>query len=71
MSTYLFKLGVSGISKGNAEGNKLLQLPKKCPKVAPNVFFFFESKNPYNKQNEVQKLVQENLVFIMAKGFSN
>jgi hypothetical protein len=41
MSTYLFELGVSGISKGNDEGNKLFQLAKKCPKVAPNVILFF------------------------------
>lgn len=43
MSTYLFKLAitVSGISKQNDEGNKFLQLAKKCPKVAPNVIFIF------------------------------
>ncbi len=41
-------------------------MPKSSTKCN---FIFFESKNPFSKQNEVQKLFQEDLVFIMAKVF--
>lgn len=43
MSTYIFELAISvnGILKMNDEGNKLLQLAKKCPKIAPKAFFYF------------------------------
>jgi hypothetical protein len=66
MSTYLFELAISvnGISKGNDEGNKLLQLAKKCPKVTPNVIFIC-----LKAKNEVQKLFQEDWCLSWLKFF--
>jgi hypothetical protein len=41
-------------------------MPKNSTKYN---FILFKAKNLYSKQNEVQKLFQKDLVFIMAKVF--
>jgi hypothetical protein len=49
-----------------------MQPIKKCQKVAQNaICFFFGSKIPFKKQDEVQKIFLDDLMLLTTKGFSS
>jgi hypothetical protein len=74
LCAYVDETIVDNISRSQIASDEdymVIQPIKKWSKITFGAIFgFFRSKNPYKKQDEIQKLFLEDLVFLMAKGFS-
>jgi len=61
---------VTGSQKRNDECGRLMQLAKKCTKVTTRaISSFFGSKTLYKRHDETQKLLLEDLMLLIAKGY--
>jgi len=61
---------ITSSQERNDEGGRLMQLAKKCIKVVVRaISSFFGSKTPYKRHYEVQKLLLEDLMLLIVKGY--